>query len=123
MKLPPEWSEFIDLLFSHRVRFLVVGAHALAAIGRPRATVDLDLFVEATESNARRLAAALSFAAFFATWLFVEFQTPAVRIYIVACTLVTLVAALIPRDRVILAACATILIGFVIAGVLDVAGK
>jgi hypothetical protein len=60
MKLPPEWSELIDLLFSHRVRFLVVGAHALAAIGRPRATVDLDLFVEASESNARRLSAALA---------------------------------------------------------------
>lgn len=57
---PREWSEFIDLLCSHRVRFLVVGAHALAASGRPRATQDLDLFVEPTEKNARRLADALA---------------------------------------------------------------
>jgi hypothetical protein len=40
VKLPPDWSEFISLLFAHRVRFLVVGAHALAANGRPRATQD-----------------------------------------------------------------------------------
>ena len=28
--LPPEWSEFIALLCAARVRFLIVGAHALA---------------------------------------------------------------------------------------------
>src|SRR5437660_11516034 len=60
MKLPRAWSELIDSLLSHRVRFLVVGAHALAAHGRPRATQDLDLFVEPTKANARRLGAALA---------------------------------------------------------------
>jgi hypothetical protein len=59
MKLPPEWSELIDSLCSNRVRFLIVGAHALAAIGRPRATVDLDLLVDPTERNAKRLRVAL----------------------------------------------------------------
>jgi hypothetical protein len=60
MKLPPEWREFIGLLSSHRVRFLIVGAHALAAHGRPRATQDIDIFVEPTGSNARRVCAALA---------------------------------------------------------------
>jgi hypothetical protein len=60
MKLPPDWTELIELLLSHRVRFLVVGAHALAAHGRPRATQDLDLFVDPTEANARRLGDALA---------------------------------------------------------------
>jgi len=60
MKLPPEWSALIALLCSHRVRFLVVGAHALAAIGRPRATLDLGLFVDPSEPNARRLGEALA---------------------------------------------------------------
>lgn len=60
MKLPPEWSEFIGLLSSHRVRFLVVGAHALAVHGHPRATGDLDLFVEPSLPNATRLGAALA---------------------------------------------------------------
>ncbi|HVU02048.1 MAG TPA: hypothetical protein VHE30_09860 [Polyangiaceae bacterium] len=59
MELPHEWREFIDLLLSHRVRFVVVGAHALAALGRPRATQDIDLLVEPTEANARRLCDAL----------------------------------------------------------------
>src|SRR2546423_932235 len=71
MELPREWSELIDSLVSHRVRFLVVGAHALAAHGRPRATQDLDLFVEPTRANARRLGAALAdfgYAALAADW-------------------------------------------------------
>jgi hypothetical protein len=58
-ELPPEWSEFLSSLSSHRVRFLIVGAHALAAIGRPRATQDLDVLVEPTLANARRLGRAL----------------------------------------------------------------
>lgn len=57
---PSEWSEFIALLCAHRVRFLVVGAHALAVIGRIRATKDLDLLVEPTIANARRVCAALA---------------------------------------------------------------
>jgi hypothetical protein len=57
--LPPDWNEFIGLLNAHRVRYLIVGAHALAANGRPRATQDLDVFIERTPANVARLAAAL----------------------------------------------------------------
>lgn len=60
MKLPRDWKELIDLLCSHRVRFLVVGAHALAVHGNPRATGDLDLLVEPTLENAKRLGVALA---------------------------------------------------------------
>jgi hypothetical protein len=60
MKLPPDWTALIGLLCAEGVRFLVVGAHALAVHGRPRATGDLDLFVEPTAENARRLGAALA---------------------------------------------------------------
>lgn len=60
MKLPRDWIELIELLCSHRVRFLVVGAHALAAHGSPRATGDLDLLIEPTSENARRLGTALA---------------------------------------------------------------
>ena len=56
---PPDWNEFIRLLRSHRVRFVIVGAHAVAAAGRPRATQDLDVLVEPTTSNAARLGRAL----------------------------------------------------------------
>jgi hypothetical protein len=58
--LPNEWSEFLRSLRAHRVRFLVVGAHALAVHGVPRYTADLDVLVDPTPANARRLGAALT---------------------------------------------------------------
>jgi hypothetical protein len=39
--------------------FLIVGAHALAAHGAPRATGDLDIWVRPTAANADRVLAAL----------------------------------------------------------------
>src|SRR5947207_360724 len=47
---------FLDLLRAFAaadVRFLIVGAYALALHGRPRATGDLDVWVDATAENAR----------------------------------------------------------------------
>ena len=41
------------------VRFLIVGAYALAVLGRPRATGDLDVWVEPTPRNARKVYEAL----------------------------------------------------------------
>lgn len=55
-------QDFVDLLraFSAAdVRFLIVGAYALAVHGRPRATGDLDVLVEPSPENARRVVAAL----------------------------------------------------------------
>jgi predicted nucleotidyltransferase len=52
----------LDLLraFSvHRVRYLLVGAHAVSFYSEPRTTGDLDLFIEPTAENARRVHAAL----------------------------------------------------------------
>lgn len=60
MKLPSAWSELLELLCAERVRFLIVGAHALAAHGRPRATGDLDVLVDPTPQNASRLATVLA---------------------------------------------------------------
>lgn len=55
--------DFVDLLrafVAADVRFLIVGAYALALHGRPRATGDLDLWVEATPENAARVMRALA---------------------------------------------------------------
>jgi hypothetical protein len=77
MDLPRDWSEFFRLFNSNGVRYLVVGAHALAANGRPRATADLDVLVEPTPKNARAVAAALSAFGFRALAGEVEaFATP-----------------------------------------------
>ena len=55
--------DFVDLLrafIAADVRFLIVGAYALAIHGRPRATGDLDVWVEATPANASRVMRALA---------------------------------------------------------------
>ncbi len=54
-----DYEEFIAALNAHGVRYLVVGAHAVALHARPRATKDLDVLVEPTATNARKLLAAL----------------------------------------------------------------
>lgn len=46
-------------LCAEGAEYLVVGAHALAAHGVPRATGDLDLWVRHTQDNARRVWRAL----------------------------------------------------------------
>jgi len=56
-------QDFVDLLrafLAADVRFLVVGAYALAHHGRPRATGDLDVWVDAEPQNAERLMRALA---------------------------------------------------------------
>jgi len=56
-------QDFIDLLNAFTVadvRFLVVGAYALAFHGAPRFTGDLDIFVRSSHENAVRIMAALS---------------------------------------------------------------
>ena len=55
-------QDFVDLLrafIDREVRFLIVGAYALGAHGRPRATGDLDVWVEPTPDNAARVMQAL----------------------------------------------------------------
>ena len=58
-KLHPDLKEFLCCLVDHRVRFVVLGGHVLATLGRPRFTDDLDVLVEPTKANAARLAEAL----------------------------------------------------------------
>jgi len=55
MKLPPDFREFIELLNSENVKYLIVGGWAVAFHGHPRFTGDLDFFVEASSDNAGRL--------------------------------------------------------------------
>lgn len=59
MDLPNDWSEFLSSLDARRVRYLVIGAHALAAHGAPRFTADLDVWIARDERNADRVMQAL----------------------------------------------------------------
>jgi hypothetical protein len=69
------WDEFIGSSDAKRLRYLIVAAHALAANGRPRATQDLDIFVECTKANIARLAAALRAFGFLARFVRGPFTT------------------------------------------------
>ena len=55
MRLSKDVREFIELLNSSSVEYLLVGAHAVAYHGFPRFTGDFDFFVRASSENARRL--------------------------------------------------------------------
>ncbi len=59
IELSPDWSEFLRLLILHRVKFMIVGGHAVAGHGQPRLTEDLDIFVKVSRENAAALHAAL----------------------------------------------------------------
>jgi hypothetical protein len=59
MILNADLREFIELLNSHRVEYVIVGAHCLAFHAQPRYTGDLDIFVRPTHENAVRVASAL----------------------------------------------------------------
>jgi hypothetical protein len=59
IELSRRWTEFLSALVARRVRFLLVGGHAVAGHGEPRLSEDLDVFVEPTAANARRLREAL----------------------------------------------------------------
>ena len=50
-----DWREFLELLNSRGVDYVIVGAHSLALHGRPRYTGDLDILVRSTPENARIL--------------------------------------------------------------------
>lgn len=54
-----DFVEMLSALFEAGARFLIVGAHALAAHGAPRATGDLDIWIQNTPDNATRVLAAL----------------------------------------------------------------
>ena len=55
MRLARDILEFIELLNSNSVEYLIVGGHAVGFHGFPRMTGDVDFFVRADEENATRL--------------------------------------------------------------------
>lgn len=59
MKLPPDFKEFLELFNAKGVEYMIVGSYALAYYGAPRYTGDIDVFVNRTESNAKKIIEAL----------------------------------------------------------------
>lgn len=57
--LARDFREFLQSLNDHGVEYLVIGGHAVAFHGYPRATADLDVWVAVDPDNADRLVSAL----------------------------------------------------------------
>jgi len=58
--LNSDYKEMLQCLSGENVKFLLVGAYAVAAYGYPRATKDIDIFVRASPENASSLMRALA---------------------------------------------------------------
>ena len=55
IQLPPDFSEFLKLLNSRGARYLLVGGYAVSFYGTPRATGDIDVWIDRTPDNADKL--------------------------------------------------------------------
>jgi predicted nucleotidyltransferase len=64
VKIHKDLKEFIELLNSNAVEYVVVGGHAVAYHGYPRFTGDLDFFVRPSQENASRVVTVLKLVGF-----------------------------------------------------------
>jgi hypothetical protein len=55
IRLPADFKEFLRLLTSYQVEYLLVGGYAVGYYGYPRATGDMDIWVALAPQNAQRL--------------------------------------------------------------------
>lgn len=54
-ELPKDFREFLSLLKSHGVRYLLIGGYAVGYHGYPRATGDMDIWIALHPENAERV--------------------------------------------------------------------
>jgi hypothetical protein len=52
IQLPPDFKEFLQLLNSEKVEYLLVGGYAVGHYGYPRATGDMDIWIAVNATNA-----------------------------------------------------------------------
>lgn len=59
IELHPDFKDFLKLLNVHNVKYLIVGGYAVGFYGYPRATGDIDVWIEVDSANAERILRAL----------------------------------------------------------------
>ncbi len=59
IQLPPDFKEFLQLLNSHEVEYLLIGGYAVGYYGYPRPTGDMDVWVAMHQRNAEKLVTVL----------------------------------------------------------------
>lgn len=90
IRLAPDFREFLSLLGSAKIRYLLIGGYAVGFHGHPRPTGDLDVWVAVAPENAEKLASVLAdfgfktvaAAMFLARGKMLRFGLPPVRIEI-----------------------------------------
>ena len=55
IQLPTDFKEFLKLLNFHSVKYLLIGGYAVGYHGYPRATADMDIWIESEKTNAKKL--------------------------------------------------------------------
>jgi hypothetical protein len=60
IELHPDFKDFLKLLNSNGVEYLIVGGYAVGYHGYPRATGDMDIWIAVNEKNAERAVRALT---------------------------------------------------------------
>lgn len=55
-----DFEEFINLLNKHKVEYMIVGGYAVTFHSRPKFTEDLDVWINKTKKNAKRVFNALT---------------------------------------------------------------
>ncbi|TKJ35461.1 MAG: hypothetical protein CEE38_14910 [Planctomycetes bacterium B3_Pla] len=90
--LPPDFKEFLKLLNSHHVEYLLIGGYAVGYHGYPRATVDMDIWIAMHPDNAEKVVVVLrefgfdspelSSELFLTEWQIIRLGVPPIRIEI-----------------------------------------
>ncbi len=55
MKVEKDYAEFLKLLNEFNVKYLIVGAYAVTFYSEPRNTGDIDIFIENSKKNAKKI--------------------------------------------------------------------
>lgn len=60
MNLEKDFADFVELLNSYEVDYMVVGGYALAFHGEPRTTGDMDIWIDCTQANAQKMVSVMN---------------------------------------------------------------
>src|ERR1051325_2869651 len=55
IRLPPDFKEFLKLLNSKQVEYLLIGGFAVSYYGYPRPTGDMDVWIARNQAHAERV--------------------------------------------------------------------
>lgn len=58
-KLPQDFKDFLKLLTTHKVEYLLIGGYAVSYHGYPRATADMDIWIAINKTNANKMVTVL----------------------------------------------------------------